>query len=473
LLSIVDECYEQVSEKLLKIADAMKKRFHLFQLRSMQKEVVSSEETLLLKLFVDDLKHQQKDSTTVASSNSATNLLINNKSNIQHISTSSSFSNVIDSPNSSATIRKLVQSSSNTPNGANVNNDFLLNQTPTNLLKRSLKYDEHSPSDSHRLIKQPHLLAAHELTSSHSSPVLSYSAAKSEYTEQPKAIEHHQQQMTQNPIQAPSEIANIKQENYIDHVQILNSNLNKLASNDSIQEAEPKHDSSNFIADCLSSSSYPSASPLSYSKSEPLLTVPTAKTDLTSSNNNEHSVTNQPGEAEQVTLTSSTSNDQLNNTPTDMNSFITETYKNFEDNCPFNDQPETNLNDEHLLLDFDNQTSTNHSDAFNTNSSEDMKMENDTNHNELFVDSNQISNQTELPTSETPNEYDLFTTNLTADNNNEIELNCENMDQMVNNLNDLAHVNNCASTNNLNGLSGLDEFMLNEDELAVQNLLDF
>ena len=51
-----DECYEQVSERLLKVADAMKKRFHLFQLRSMQKEVVSQEETLLLKLFVDDLK---------------------------------------------------------------------------------------------------------------------------------------------------------------------------------------------------------------------------------------------------------------------------------------------------------------------------------------------------------------------------------------------------------------------------------
>lgn len=51
-----DECFEQVSERLVKTADAMKKRFHLFQLRSMQKEVVSSEETLLLKLFVDDLK---------------------------------------------------------------------------------------------------------------------------------------------------------------------------------------------------------------------------------------------------------------------------------------------------------------------------------------------------------------------------------------------------------------------------------
>ena len=51
-----DECFEQVSERLLKVADAMKKRFHLFQLRSMQKEVVSQEETLLLKLFVDDLK---------------------------------------------------------------------------------------------------------------------------------------------------------------------------------------------------------------------------------------------------------------------------------------------------------------------------------------------------------------------------------------------------------------------------------
>ncbi len=46
-----------MSEKLLKKADAMKKRFHLFQLRSMQKEVESTEATLLMKLFIDDLKH--------------------------------------------------------------------------------------------------------------------------------------------------------------------------------------------------------------------------------------------------------------------------------------------------------------------------------------------------------------------------------------------------------------------------------
>ncbi|RNA38296.1 mucin-17 isoform X1 [Brachionus plicatilis] len=51
-----DECFEQVSDRLLRIADAMKKRFNLLQLRSMQKEVSSSEETLLLKLYVDDLK---------------------------------------------------------------------------------------------------------------------------------------------------------------------------------------------------------------------------------------------------------------------------------------------------------------------------------------------------------------------------------------------------------------------------------
>jgi hypothetical protein len=449
----------------------MKKRFHLFQLRSMQKEIVSSEETLLLKLFVDDLKHQQKDSTSIASSNSATNLLVN-KSNTQQMSTSSSFSSVIDSPNT-VTIRKLVQSS-NTPNATNVNNDFLLNQTPTNLLKRSLKYDDHSPSDAHRLVKQPHMLAAHELTSSHSSPALSFSAVKSEY-EQSKPQEHQQQQMAPKPIETPTTITNIKQENYIDHVKILNSNLNKLASSDSLeaQDVELTHDSANLINNCLSSSSYPSASPLNYSKSEPLLTMPAIKAESASSNNNEQIVSNQASESEPATLTSSTSNDQLNNTPTDMNSFITETYKNFEDNCPFNDQPETNLNDEDLLLDFDNQTSTNNVNAFNTNSGDDMKMENYTNHNELFANSDQISNHAELATTVTSNAYELFSTNLNADNNNAIELNCENMNQMVNDLNDLADANNCASTNNLNGLTGLDEFMLNEDELAVQNLLDF
>ncbi len=34
----------------------MKKRFHLFQLRSMQKSVESTEATLIMKLFVDDLR---------------------------------------------------------------------------------------------------------------------------------------------------------------------------------------------------------------------------------------------------------------------------------------------------------------------------------------------------------------------------------------------------------------------------------
>jgi hypothetical protein len=51
-----DECFERVSERLLRKADAMKKRFHLFQLRSMQKEVETAEATLVLKLFVDDLR---------------------------------------------------------------------------------------------------------------------------------------------------------------------------------------------------------------------------------------------------------------------------------------------------------------------------------------------------------------------------------------------------------------------------------
>lgn len=58
---LVDDSFEQVSDRLLRIADAMKKRFNLFQLRSMQKEVSSSEETLLLKLYVDDLKQELED----------------------------------------------------------------------------------------------------------------------------------------------------------------------------------------------------------------------------------------------------------------------------------------------------------------------------------------------------------------------------------------------------------------------------
>jgi hypothetical protein len=446
----------------LKIADAMKKRFHLFQLRSMQKEVVSSEETLLLKLFVDDLKHQQKDSSTLANSNSATNLLIN-KSNSQQIHTSSSFSNVVDSPN--ATIRKLVLSS-NTSNTTNINNDFLLNQTSSNLLKRSLKYDDHSPSDSHRLVKQPHMI---ELSSSQSSPALSFSAAKNE-NEQDKQLENNQQPLVQKSIETASAITNIKQETFIDHVKILNSNLNKMVNSMSqeVQDAELTHNPLSSLTNCLSSSSYPSSSPLSYSKSEPLLATPTIKTE--SSNNSEQLVSNQACDSEPVTLASSTSNDQLNNTPTDMNSFITETYKNFEDNCPFNDQPETNLNDEDLLLDFDNQTSTNNMDAFDVNTVDHMKIEKDKNQNELFSDSNQLSHHTELTTSEASNAYELFATNINTDNGNAIEL---NVNQMVNNLNDLVEANNCESTGNLNGLTGLDEFMLNEDELAVQNLLDF
>ena len=39
----------------------MKKRFHLFQLRSMQKDVAPSEETMMLRLLVDDLKASQEE----------------------------------------------------------------------------------------------------------------------------------------------------------------------------------------------------------------------------------------------------------------------------------------------------------------------------------------------------------------------------------------------------------------------------
>ena len=87
-----DECYGQVSERLLKVADAMKKRFHLFQLRSMQKEVASQEETLLLKLFVDDLKQNfEIEKQTYSNEQQKTNdssLNNNNNNNFSHNSIS-------------------------------------------------------------------------------------------------------------------------------------------------------------------------------------------------------------------------------------------------------------------------------------------------------------------------------------------------------------------------------------------------
>jgi hypothetical protein len=129
-----DESFEQVSERLLKKADAMKKRFHLFQLRTMQKEVISSEETLLLKLFVDDLKQnfeiEKKDYSRID----------NNESSI--ISSASMLS-----PTS---IRKFIQNNNSNNDTYNYNNISL---------KRSFKSDEtleNEESDTQQ-IKQTHL----------------------------------------------------------------------------------------------------------------------------------------------------------------------------------------------------------------------------------------------------------------------------------------------------------------------------
>jgi hypothetical protein len=52
LLFLVDECFEQVSERLLKIADAMKKRFHLHQLRSMQVRIIECLVKSLLIIYL-------------------------------------------------------------------------------------------------------------------------------------------------------------------------------------------------------------------------------------------------------------------------------------------------------------------------------------------------------------------------------------------------------------------------------------
>ena len=104
-----------MSQKLLKKADAMKKRFHLFQLRSMQKEVISSEETLTLKLFVDDLKKSIEDEKKVAAKE--TEMLNEVKCEAQ----TQNFKNLI--------------TSGRVENDFNVNNDFNLIVNP---LKRQL-----------------------------------------------------------------------------------------------------------------------------------------------------------------------------------------------------------------------------------------------------------------------------------------------------------------------------------------------
>jgi hypothetical protein len=135
-----DQCFDEVSEKLLKTADAMKKRFHLFQLRSMQKQTISSEETLMLKLFVDDLKQNielEKKSIINNSNNQLQSLSNNIKSSV--ITTNTTSNNVSnDSPHSTSTIRQIL--CINNDNSNNINNDFNL----INPLKRHLTIESSS-----------------------------------------------------------------------------------------------------------------------------------------------------------------------------------------------------------------------------------------------------------------------------------------------------------------------------------------
>jgi hypothetical protein len=159
-----DECFEQVSEKLLRKADAMKKRFHLFQLRSMQKEVESTEATLILKLFVDDLKQGFEEEKLKASKVKEAELEIGivkqeeacavdkeSPTNFKHLILSSKA--VFEDGCGGASA-----------NATNLNNDFTLLDQPLNPLKRHLKMEEMDEDDpdnfvdetsSHRTIKMP------------------------------------------------------------------------------------------------------------------------------------------------------------------------------------------------------------------------------------------------------------------------------------------------------------------------------
>jgi hypothetical protein len=127
---LFNECFSKVSERLLKNADAIKKRFHLFQLRSMQKEVVSSEETMLLKFFVDDLrenfefekKYFMQDNTIKINCIDKDQLLFENSS-------------------SPSKIMKITDCNQEQYN-SNTASEFL-----NNTLKRSLNYEDVSSSN--------------------------------------------------------------------------------------------------------------------------------------------------------------------------------------------------------------------------------------------------------------------------------------------------------------------------------------
>lgn len=145
-----DECFEKVSEKLLKKADAMKKRFHLFQLRSMQKEVESTEATLILKLYVDDLKQNLEHERQKFKLE---------QENIKKTEDEQKPESILSPKKSPTSFKHLILKKEDS-SACNINDDFnLINQS--NPLKRHLKSDDFDddPDDfqdelsAHRTIK--------------------------------------------------------------------------------------------------------------------------------------------------------------------------------------------------------------------------------------------------------------------------------------------------------------------------------
>ena len=183
-----------MSERLLKTADAMKKRFHLFQLRSMQKEVASTEETMLLKLFVDDLKQsiEHEKRTLKDEQECLTKQEKHSKNLLQHhqLQQQQQLLQQQQQANkeSPSTIRRILGASltnkQHQPNLNNINNDFDL-LSGVNPLKRQLKHEETNSelddereetanklfkNSTHLNLSKVHILASSSAAASSSSP---------------------------------------------------------------------------------------------------------------------------------------------------------------------------------------------------------------------------------------------------------------------------------------------------------------
>ncbi len=109
----------------------MKKRFHLLQLRSMQKQVSSSEETLMLKLFVDDLK-QNIESEKKFQSNQPLSIKVSTQAN----EANSTIRQILNISNSNDT------SSVAAINTNNINNDFNLTSNATQISNQTQLYSD-------------------------------------------------------------------------------------------------------------------------------------------------------------------------------------------------------------------------------------------------------------------------------------------------------------------------------------------